>query len=218
MFNKPPYNFIAIEGNIGSGKTTLAKKIADEFSSKLMLEQFEDNPFLPDFYKTPERFAMHVELSFLAERYTHVKQTFQSLDLFNQLIISDYMFQKCSVFAKATLKPDEHDLFLKLYQIIVKVLPSPDLIIYLHSNVEKLQKQIEKRGRSYENAIPNSYLESIDKGYIQLFKSLRKTPILIVNTNNMDFVANQSDYEIFKNLLMLPHQKGIQYLNFDEIS
>ena len=218
MFEKPPYNFIAVEGNIGSGKTTLAKMLASDFNSKLMLEQFEDNPFLPNFYKNPDRFAMHVELSFLAERYTHVKETFQSLDLFNQLILSDYMFQKCAVFAKATLKPDEFDLFKKLYEIIIKVLPTPDLIIYLHSDLNKLQSQIKKRGRSYENAIPDSYLEKINKGYFQFFKTLRKTPILVINTNKMDFVSQPSDYEKIKNLFLLPHQKGIQYFNFDQNS
>lgn len=214
-FTKPPYNFITVEGNIGSGKTTLAKMLAKDFNAKVLLEQFEDNPFLPDFYKNQQRFALHVELSFLAERYTHIKETFKSFDLFTQLFVSDYMFQKCAIFAKSTLKPDEYELFSKLYSIISPILPSPDIILYLYSGTEKLQNQIKKRGRDYEQSIPNAYLEKIQKSYFKHFKQIRNKPILVIDMEKLDFVQNQSDYQKIKQLLFKPFQKGINYINLE---
>ena len=213
--HKPPYNFITVEGNIGSGKTTLAKMLAKDLGAKMLLEQFEDNPFLPDFYKNQERFALHLELSFLAERYTHIKETFKSFDLFTQLFVSDYMFQKCAIFAKSTLKPDEYDLFSKLYSIISPILPSPDIILYLYSNTEKLQKQIKKRGRDYEQDIPNEYLEKIQKSYFRHFKQLRHKPILVIDTENVDFVKNKKDYQKIRQLLFNPFPKGISQIKFE---
>jgi deoxyguanosine kinase len=214
-FTKPPYNFITIEGNIGSGKTTLAKMLANDFNAKVLLEQFEDNPFLPEFYKNQQRFALHVELSFLAERYIHIKETFKSYDLFTQLFVSDYMFQKCAIFAKSTLKQDEYELFSKLYSIISPILPSPDVILYLFSRTEKLQKQIKQRGREYEQSIPDAYLEKIQKSYFKHFKQLRNKPILVIDTENIDFVKNKTDYEKIKQLLFKPFSKGINYVNLD---
>ena len=193
-FTKPPYNFITIEGNIGSGKTTLAKMLADDFNAKVLLEQFEDNPFLPEFYKNQQRFALHVELSFLAERYIHIKETFKSYDLFTQLFVSDYMFQKCAIFAKSTLKQDEYELF---------------------SKTERLQKQIKQRGREYEQSIPDAYLEKIQKSYFKHFKQLRNKPILVIDTENIDFVKNKTDYKKIKQLLFKPFPKGINYVNLD---
>lgn len=209
IIEKVPYNFITVEGNIGSGKTTLAKMLANDLNGKLLLEQFAENPFLPDFYANPQRFAMHVELSFLAERYTHIKETFKTFDLFNQVFVSDYMFQKCSIFAKSTLKPDEYELFNKFYSIVSPILPSPDIILYLHTPITKLQQQIKRRGRVYEQNIPDDYLVKIEKSYFKHFKQLRNKPILVINTEKIDFVQSESDYAKIKKLLFSPFSRGM---------
>ena len=192
------YKYIVIEGNIGAGKTSLAKKIADDFNAKLVLEQFADNPFLPKFYKEPDRYSFQLELSFLADRYRQLKREMVNPDLFYSFIVADYYFMKSLIFAGATLKDDEYNLYRQLFMIIYESLPKPDLYVYLHVNVDKLLGNIEKRGRSYEKDIQAGYLEGIQSGYFEFFRQNPNTPYLVLDVNQIDFVTNDQDYEKIK--------------------
>lgn len=189
------YNFIAIEGNIGAGKTSLATKLAQQSDAKLILEEFADNPFLPFFYNDPLKYAFQLEMSFLAERYQQLKENLPNQDLFKKLTVSDYLFNKCLIFARVNLQEEEYKLFSKLYNIIYPVIPKPDLIIYLYLNNERLQKNIQKRGRDYEQAITNTYLKNVQTSYFEFFRHQKDTRILVIDTSDIDFVANESDYQ-----------------------
>lgn len=192
---------LVIEGNIGAGKTTLSKKLAEGFNAKLILEQFADNPFLPKFYKDQERYSFSLELSFLADRYSQIKKEVLNPDLFNPYLIADYYFAKSAIFAKNTLKNDEYHLFNQLFDIIFESMPKPDLYVYLHSNTDILLKNIRKRGRSFEQNIDAAYLEKIQDGYFQFFQQISTFPILIIDINNIDFVNNNADFELIKALV-----------------
>ena len=160
-----PYSYISIEGNIGAGKTSLATKLAEKHNAKLVLEEFAENPFLEHFYKNPDRYAFPVELSFLAERFSQLKDELSSRNLFQSVVVSDYFVSKSYIFAKANLEPDEFDLFMQLFKLVETNLPKPDLLVYLYLPIEQLQKNIQKRGRTYEQEIKDSYLKSIEKSY-----------------------------------------------------
>ncbi|MFC2100219.1 deoxynucleoside kinase [Bacteroidota bacterium] len=188
------YNYIAIEGNIGAGKTSLATKMAVQFNGKLILERFEENEFLPKFYKDPSKYAFPLELSFLAARYQQLKEDLPEQDLFKTFTISDYLFDKSVIFARKTLPDDEFALFVKLFRIIKASLPKPDLIVYLYSPITKLLQNIQKRGRIYEQSIEEHYLSMIQKSYIDYFKQLPDLKILVFKTDNLDFVNKQKDY------------------------
>lgn len=188
------YNFIAIEGNIGAGKTTLAHKIADDFNAKKILERFADNPFLPKFYKDQARYAFPLEMSFLADRYQQISDDLAQLDLFKDFIIADYHIFKSLIFAKVTVTEDEFRLYRKLFEIIYKEIPKPDLYIYLYQNTERLLQNIKKRGRSYEQEIPSNYLDKINQGYFDFIKTHPELNILVLDVSDRDFVRNQSDY------------------------
>ena len=188
------YNFIAIEGNIGAGKTTLAHKIADDFNAKKILERFADNPFLPKFYKDQARYAFPLEMSFLADRYQQISDDLAQLDLFKDFIIADYHIFKSLIFAKVTVTEDEFRLYRKLFEIIYKEIPKPDLYIYLYQNTERLLQNIKKRGRSYEQEIPSEYLDKINQGYFDFIKTHPELNILVLDVSDRDFVKNQSDY------------------------
>jgi 2-amino-4-hydroxy-6-hydroxymethyldihydropteridine diphosphokinase len=188
------YNFIAIEGNIGAGKTTLAHKIADDFNAKKILERFADNPFLPKFYKDQARYAFPLEMSFLADRYQQISDDLAQLDLFKDFIIADYHIFKSLIFAKVTVTEEEFRLYRKLFEIIYKEIPKPDLYIYLYQNTERLLQNIKKRGRSYEQEIPSEYLDKINQGYFDFIKMHPDLNILVLDVSNRDFVKNQSDY------------------------
>lgn len=188
------YKFIAIEGNIGAGKTTLAHKIAEDFNAKKILERFADNPFLPKFYKDQARYAFPLEMSFLADRYQQISDDLAQLDLFKDFIIADYHIFKSLIFAQVTVTEDEFRLYRKLFEIIYKEIPKPDLYIYLYQNTERLLQNIKKRGRSYEQEIPSEYLEKINKGYFDFIKTHPDLNILVLDVSNRDFVKNQSDY------------------------
>jgi deoxyadenosine/deoxycytidine kinase len=194
-------NYIVIEGNIGAGKTTLSKMIAKEFNAKLILEQFADNPFLPKFYKEPDKYSFQLELSFLAERYQQLNNELTSRDLFKSFTIADYYFMKSLIFARATLKEDEYNLYRQIFNIIYKSIPKPDLYVYLHINVENLEANIAKRGRDYEKQINQEYLLKLQKGYFDFFKQRNDISYLIIDANNMDFVENQGDYTKVKELI-----------------
>jgi len=191
--------FLVIEGNIGAGKTTLATRLSKDFNAKLVLEQFADNPFLPKFYADKERYSFPLELSFLADRYNQIKKEMLHLDLFHNMIISDYYFTKSAIFAGNTLQHDEYRLFRRLFNIVFESLPKPDLYVYLHADVKKLLKNIEKRGREYEKLIDAKYLETIQLGYFEYFKQITQFPIVVIDINGIDFVGENSDYELIKN-------------------
>jgi deoxyadenosine/deoxycytidine kinase len=190
--------FLVIEGNIGAGKTTLSEKLAGEFNAKLIVEQFADNPFLPKFYKNQERYSFPLELSFLADRYNQIKDEVLNLDLFHNFLVADYYFAKSAIFAQNTLKQDEYRLFRQIFDIVFESMPKPDLYVYLHSDTEKLLKNIAKRGRDYEKEITPGYLEKIRDGYFHFFKQVTSFPVLIIDINNIDFVDNNQHYERLK--------------------
>lgn len=188
------YNYIAIEGNIGAGKTSLATRIAEQYNGKLIPEQFADNPFLPKFYEKPDQYAFPLELSFLAERYQQLKEQLTKPDLFKSFTIADYFINKTVIFARKTLQEDEFSLFVKLFQIINTTLPKPDLLVYLYLNIDNLKRNIQKRGREYEKNIEYDYLEKIQAGYLDFIRQQQNMRILILDTNNVDFVNKEEDY------------------------
>ena len=188
------FNYIAIEGNIGAGKTTLTNKIAEDFNAKSVLERFADNPFLPKFYEDQNRYAFPLEMSFLADRYQQISDDLAQFDLFKDFIVADYHIFKSLIFAKVTLAEDEYRLYRNLFDIIYREMPKPDLYVYLYQNTEKLLANIKQRGRSYEQEIPAEYLEKINSGYLEYIKSQTDLNVLIIDVTNRDFVENQEDY------------------------
>lgn len=203
------YNYIVIEGNIGAGKTSLATMIAEEFNAKLILEQFEENSFLPKFYKDPDKYAFPLELSFLAERYQQLKSQLITQDLFKDFVIADYFIDKSLIFAQKNLQSDEFSLYAKLFNIINPTLPKPDLLVYLYVNIDRLKSNIKHRGRSYEQDIQSEYLEKIQAGYFEYIKFYPETRILIIDTNTLDFVNKATDYQILKDIIFKDYSKGI---------
>jgi len=192
--NLQQYNYIAIEGNIGAGKTTLATKIAEDFNAKLVLERFADNPFLPKFYEDQSRFAFPLEMSFLADRYQQLSDDLAQFDLFKDFIVADYHIFKSLIFAKVTLAEDEFRLYKTMFDIIHKETPKPDLYVYLYQNTEQLLANIKKRGRSYEMQIPAEYLEKINQGYLEYIKTQTTLNVLVLDVSDKDFMENQADY------------------------
>lgn len=202
--------YLVIEGNIGTGKTSLSKLIAEKHKAKLFLEQYAENPFLPKFYKNPERYSFPLELSFLADRYNQLKRNLSSFDLFNELIVSDYFFMKSLIFSAHNLQEDEYKLYRQLFDIIYSTLPKPDLYVYLHKNTELLLKNISKRGREYEKNISAEYLKGIETGYFNFFKQQSQIRIVIIDTNNIDFVNNKDDFnKIEKAIFDKEYEVGI---------
>ena len=188
------YNYIAFEGNIGAGKTTLVHKIAEDFNAKTVLERFADNPFLPKFYKDQNRYAFPLEMSFLADRYQQLSDDLAQFDLFKDFIVADYHIFKSLIFAKITLQEDEYRFYRILLDIIYKEIPKPDLYIYLYQNTGRLLENIKKRGRAYEQNIEGDYLDKINKGYLEYIKSQTDLNVLIIDVSNRDFVKNHEDY------------------------
>lgn len=193
------YNYIAIEGNIGAGKTSLAKMMSDEFNTKTVLERFADNPFLPKFYDDNERYAFPLEMSFLADRYQQLTDDLAQFDLFKNFIISDYYIFKSLIFAQVTLQKDEYKLYRKMFDLMYKEITKPDLYIYLYQNTDRLLKNIKKRGRDYEQNIEADYLQKIHDGYINFIKTQPNLNILIIDVSDLDFVKNNEDYQFVIN-------------------
>jgi deoxyguanosine kinase len=191
---KVRYNYVVIEGNIGAGKTTLATRISEEFNARLILEHFADNPFLPKFYNNPDRYSFQLELSFLASRYKQLKEELAPQNLFNDFTVADYYFMKSLVFAAATLKGDEYNLYRTIFYIIYGSLPKPDIYVYLHLSPEKLLSNIKKRGRDYEKSITSDYLRKIQDSYFKFFRQNPENKYLIIDINEIDFVANGDHY------------------------
>lgn len=188
------FNYIAFEGNIGAGKTTLVTKIAEDFNAKTVLERFADNPFLPKFYEDQNRYAFPLEMSFLADRYKQLSDDLAQFDLFKDFIVADYHIFKSLIFAKITLAEDEYRLYRTLFDIVYREMPKPDLYVYLYQNTERLLENIKKRGRSYEQNIPADYLDKINSGYLDYIKSQLDLNVLIIDVSDRDFVKNQEDY------------------------
>jgi 2-amino-4-hydroxy-6-hydroxymethyldihydropteridine diphosphokinase len=188
------FNYIAFEGNIGAGKTTLAIKIAEDFNAKTVLERFADNPFLPKFYGDQNRYAFPLEMSFLADRYKQLSDDLAQFDLFKDFIVADYHIFKSLIFAKITLAEDEYRLYRTLFDIVYREMPKPDLYVYLYQNTERLLANIKKRGRSYEQNIPSDYLDKINSGYLDYIKSQTDLNVLVIDVSERDFVKNQKDY------------------------
>lgn len=194
-------DFLVVEGNIGSGKTTLSKMLSADFNGKLILEELTDNPFLPKFYNNPVKFSFPLELSFLAERYNQLKTDLADRDLFCNMTIADYYFMKSLIFAQTTLAPDEYILYRKFFDVIYERLPKPDLYLYLHLPEDLLIQNIRKRNREQERLINPDYLKIIKVGYINFFTQQNEFPVLIIDTSNIDFVENPEDYKKIKELI-----------------
>ena len=208
------YNYIAIEGNIGAGKTTLATKIAQRYNGKLILEQFEDNPFLARFYENQERYAFPLELSFLAERYQQLKRELANQELFSDFTISDYFLNKSLIFSRKTLNDDEYQLFITLFNIMNANLPRPDILVHLFVHIDKLQYNIRNRGRDYEQGIPDAYLEKIQESYFNYLKQQPTLRILLLDINSLDFVAYPEHFQLIVDAIDQEYPKGITMMKF----
>lgn len=209
---KEHYNYISIEGTIGAGKTTLAKMLAEYYGAELILEQFEDNSFLPGFYEDPEKYAFPVELSFLAERYQQIKKIGPGPNLFDEIFISDYFLSKSLVFASTNLKKEEYKLFREVFDIMFDTIPKPDLLVYLYVPVEKLLDNIRKRGRRYEQNIPYDYLERIQNQYLEFFRKYSdQLKVLVLDVSELDFVKNEQDFKSIVKVLEKPISKGLHH-------
>jgi deoxyadenosine/deoxycytidine kinase len=193
------YNYIAIEGNIGAGKTSLANLLSNQFNAKLVLERFADNPFLPKFYEDKERYAFPLEMSFLADRYQQLSDDLAQFDLFKNFIVSDYYIFKSLIFAQVTLSKDEYLLYRKMFNLIYKEITKPDLYIYLYQNTDRLLENIKNRGRVYEQNIASGYLEKIHNGYQNFIKTQNDLNLLVIDVSEIDFVNNPVDYNFIIN-------------------
>lgn len=204
--------YIAIEGVIGVGKTTLTRLLAERFDAQLVLEQFEENPFLASFYADPERWAFHTQLSFLASRFRQQK-ALAARDLFHQVTISDYTFDKDRIFAHINLQGDEMHLYESLYGLMETATPAPDLVIYLQSTATRLLQNIAQRGRPYERDMSPTYIQQLAEAYDAYFFHYTKSPLLIVNATHIDFVKHQADFEELVRQIVRGAHAGTTYFN-----
>ena len=205
------YQFIAIEGNIGAGKTTLCHRLAGHFGCTLVLEQFTDNPFLPFFYLQPERYAFPVELFFMTERHKQLQEHFAQPDLFRSFTVADYFFVKTLLFAKNNLSEEEFRLFQQLFKVLNATFPKPDLLLYLHRPVDVLLRQIHKRGRDIERNISAAYLEEIQNAYLEYLKAETETPVVILELGKANFERDDAVFQAIANLLSEQHFDGVSY-------
>lgn len=189
------YNYIAIEGNIGAGKTSLAKMLGEDYNTRIILERFADNPFLPKFYEDKERYALPLEMSFLADRYQQLSDDLAQFDLFKNSTVSDYYIFKSLLFAQVTLQKEEYALYRKIFDIMYNEITKPDLYIFLYQNIERLMENIKKRGRTYEQNIEKEYLERINEGYANFIKTEKNLNILVIDVTELDFVNSTEDYQ-----------------------
>lgn len=207
-----PHRFIAIEGNIGAGKTSLCHLLFRDFGSRLLLEQFTDNPFLPFFYENPERYGFPVELFFMTERHKQLQEHFAQPDLFQQTTIADYFFVKTLLFAKNNLNEEEYRLFQRLWQVLNQTFPKPDVLFYLHRPVETLMKQIEKRGRDYEKNISSDYLTSIQNAYFDFFKTEDSVPVVVIELNEVNYLEDEKLYQQLAEILKENYTPGMHFI------
>lgn len=204
-----PYKYIAVEGNIGAGKTSFTQIIKSTHPCKLILEQFDQNPFLPLFYKSPERYAFTVELFFMTERYKQMQEEFKSQGLFTEFIISDYTFIKTLLFARKNLEQEEFKLFQMLYNVLSKNLPTPDLLVYFHRDVDFLMDNISKRNRDFEKDITKEYLLSVQNSYFEYFRNILSFPVLVLDLKDMDFVSKENNFQLLKDLISKKYKPGV---------
>lgn len=205
------HHFITVEGNIGAGKTTLTHLLAKHFNAKIILEEFADNPFLPKFYENPAQYAFPVELFFMAERYKQLKDMVHTQqDLFQSITVSDYLFTKCLLFAKVTLPEEEFRLYQKLFDIIHQQLVFPDILIYLHAPVHKLQANIKKRNREYEQQIPDEYLFNLQETYTSYIKQ-HNIKTIFIDASNADFLGNEKHLQVVLDALEKDFDGGQHY-------
>ena len=212
MIFETPYQFIAIEGNIGAGKSTLVNMLSDVLKAKKIMEEFEDNSFLPKFYENRSRYAFPLEMSFLAARFNQLKKQLVEDTLFGEPIISDYIFAKCLLFSQNTLDHDEYKLYRQMFEIINFQIPQPDLLVYLHAPIEKLQWNISNRGRVYEKKIEDNYLQSLQETYFKYMNSQTNTRVLVVNCAGLDFVNNTNDFDFLLQAICKDFPIGMNYL------
>ena len=206
------HHFITVEGNIGVGKTTLTHLLAKHLNARLILEEFADNPFLPKFYENPAQYAFPLELFFMAERYKQLKDMVHTKDLFQSVTVSDYLFTKCLLFAKVNLPEEEFRLYQKLFEIIHQQLSSPDILIYLHAPVQKLQANIKKRDRSYEQGIPDEYLFNIQETYTSYIKQ-HNIKTIFIDASNADFIGNEKHFQVVLDALDKDYEDGQHYFS-----
>lgn len=204
------YSFVTVEGNIGAGKTTLAHMLSKHYNARLILEEFAENPFLPKFYENPDQYAFPLELFFMAERYKQLKDLLQTQDMFQSITISDYLFTKCLLFAKVNLPEEEYRLYQKLFDIINPQIVKPDILIYLHTTVEKLQSNIKKRNRSYEQSIPDDYLYTLQETYTQYINQ-HKIKTIFIDATNADFLYNPEHLQVIYDALDKEYEEGSQH-------
>ncbi|MBL7828760.1 MAG: deoxynucleoside kinase [Saprospiraceae bacterium] len=207
-----PYRFIAIEGNIGAGKTTLCQRLEQRYGCALLLEQFTDNPFLPPFYEQPERYAFPVELFFMTERHKQLLEHFSRPEFFVPFTVADYFFVKTLLFAKNNLSEEEFRLFQRLFHVLNSTFPKPDLLIYLHRPVDVLLAQIKKRGRGYEQSISAEYLEEIQSAYLAYLKQETETPVVILELNDGDFQKNDQVFHQIVSIMEQSFSLGLHHL------
>lgn len=211
-----PHRYLAIEGNIGAGKTTLCKMLERDYQARLVLEEFSENPFLQNFYDNAERYALPVELFFLTERHNQMQEQCKKNDATQPLLVSDYYFYKTLLFAKNNLNPEEYRLFQRLFHILNASFPKPDLLVYLHRPVEQLLANIQRRGRSYELNMRADYLHSIQEAYLQFFKNHTQLPVLILEAQDADFQGEPLHYQRIRQLLDVPYEPGLHYRSIFE--
>jgi len=204
--------FIAIEGVIGSGKTSLAKKLGEKLNANQILEDFDTNPFLGKFYEDRKRFAFQTQMFFLINRYKQQEELNQE-ELFSKFIVSDYIFDKDKIFAYLNLQDDELKLYASIYPLLERELRKPDLVVFLQSSVDRIVYNIRKRGRKIERNITRNYLASLSDAYNNFFFKYSNTPLLIVNTSEIDFVNNEEDFEELYNQIFREDRGFVEYFN-----
>lgn len=207
-----PHPFLVVEGNIGAGKTTLSTMLSQDFERRLILEEFSDNPFLPYFYDNPDRYAFPVELFFMTERHKQLQEELSQIQMFEEGVISDYVFLKTLLFARHTLKAEEFRLFQRLFNILSTNFPKPDLLLYIHQPVAGLMENIRKRGRSYEQKMDPEYLQRVQQAYFDYFKTVSDIPIVVLDVQDIDFVANEEHYQAIKSLLQNTFAPGMHQM------
>ena len=205
-------HYIAIEGVIGAGKTSLARMLSERLGARFVLEKFEENPFLPRFYEDPEHYAFQTQIFFLLSRYRQQQELFQA-DLFHSHIVSDYIFEKDKIFAYITLRDDELKLYENLLSTIERTIPSPDLVIYLQSSVDRLMENIRKRGREMEKNMAVEYIKELNEAYNYFFFRYKSTPLLIVKATDIDFVNNPDHFEDLLTQILRPNKVPVEYYN-----